>query len=48
MWFRIAVNVIVDPSDQNVIYLVGQMDFVIPVHREGGRSLKKTLSEKRS
>ena len=29
MRLRIAV---VDPSDQNVISLVGQMDFVVPLH----------------
>ena len=32
MGLRIAVNVIMDPSDQNIIPLVGQMDFAIPVH----------------
>ena len=44
---RIAVNVIVDPSDENIIPLVGQMDFVIPVHvlvAQGRRQIVKNDS----
>ena len=47
MGLRIAVNAIVDPSDENIIPLVGQMDFVIPVHvlvAQGRRQIVKNDS----